>query len=71
MRKTIILAALFATNSLLTATSSANAAAYTFTTIDVPGAPGTIASDINDAGQIVGLSAASSPTSVFPHKGFY
>jgi hypothetical protein len=32
----------------------ANAAAYTFTQIDVPGAAATSASGINDAGQIVG-----------------
>ena len=38
----------------MTGGSSANAATYTFTQIDVPGAPFTEAHGINDAGQIVG-----------------
>jgi hypothetical protein len=36
------------------ANSSANASAYTFTQIDVPGAAGTFALGINSAGEIVG-----------------
>jgi hypothetical protein len=39
----------------LAASSPANAAAYTFTQIDVTGAILTTANGINDAGQIVGL----------------
>src|SRR5438105_4780011 len=55
MRQTII-AATLAAGGMLAATHPANAAAYTFTTIDVPGAGGTStrAQGINDAGQIVG-----------------
>jgi probable HAF family extracellular repeat protein len=43
-----------AIGGLLAATRSANAAAYTFTEFDVPGAFSTFPSGINDAGQIVG-----------------
>jgi len=54
MCKTLIGAAQLAVG-LFTAISSANAAAYTFTQIDVPGIrDGTGARDINDAAQIVG-----------------
>ena len=40
--------------ALIAAGSSAKAAAFSFTQIDVPGASQTSASGINDAGQIVG-----------------
>jgi probable HAF family extracellular repeat protein len=54
MRVTSILAA--AVGGFFAATAAANADAYTFTAIDVPGAsfPGTDAFGINNAGQIVG-----------------
>src|SRR5262245_43444779 len=54
MRKTNIRCALLAIASLLTATSTANAAGYTFTTLDPPTSTFTLPSGINDAGQIVG-----------------
>jgi probable HAF family extracellular repeat protein len=41
---------------LLADSSPGNAAAFTFTTIDVPGASATFADGINDAGQIVGTN---------------
>src|SRR5260221_14271557 len=55
MRVTSILAA--AVGGFFAATAAANADAYTFTAIDVPGAsfPGTDAFGINNAGQIVGI----------------
>src|ERR1700730_11885797 len=56
MRKTI-LAAIALSAGLFAATSSANAAAYTFTQIDVPGGFGTAPAGINSAGQIVGSFA--------------
>src|SRR5258705_5440998 len=53
--KASVLATILVLTSLLAATSPANATAYTFTQIDVPGIPdGTGARDINDSGQIVG-----------------
>src|SRR5215510_9927254 len=54
MRTKSVLAVTMVLGGLCAATSSANAAAYTFTTIDFPGSSGTIAKGINDAGQIVG-----------------
>src|SRR4051812_49847134 len=52
----------------MAAGSSANAAAYTFMTIDVPGAFFfTLASGINDAGQIVG---SFSPSRFVGNHGF-
>jgi probable HAF family extracellular repeat protein len=56
----------------LAASSPANAAAYTFTTIDVPGAASTSANGINNAGQIVGTFDTSGPnarTSGFVYPG--
>ena len=51
----VVLATIAVSAGLFAATSSANAAAYTFTTIDVPGALGSSgAAGINNAGQIVG-----------------
>ncbi len=41
--------------SLFSWASAAHATKYHFTTIDFSGASGTLASDINDAGQIVGF----------------
>jgi hypothetical protein len=49
-----ILAMTMAVGGMLAAAAPANATAYTFTTIDGPGAFFTTASGINDAGQIVG-----------------
>ena len=49
-----ILAVTMAAGGLFAATSSANATAYTFTTIDAPGSTSTTPHGINDAGQIVG-----------------
>jgi uncharacterized membrane protein len=49
----MIAAAIAASAGLFAATSSANAAAYTFTTIQVPDM-NTVALGINDAGPIVG-----------------
>ena len=56
MSKTVILAALLVAGSALSVTSSADAAAYTFTQIDVPfaGASDTNILGINDLGQVVG-----------------
>jgi uncharacterized membrane protein len=54
MRTKSIPAVTMAGGGLWAATSSANAAAYTFTQIDVPGASRTDASGINSAVQIVG-----------------
>jgi len=55
MRVMTVVGAIVSVGGLLLASpSSANAAAYTFTQIDVPGASFTEASGINDAGQIVG-----------------
>lgn len=54
MRTNPILATMMAIGGLLSATSPASAAAYTFTTLDVPGASFTAARGINDTGQIVG-----------------
>jgi hypothetical protein len=55
MRSATILAATMAVGALLAAASSAHAIAYTFTTIEVPGASTfTLALGISDAGQIVG-----------------
>jgi probable HAF family extracellular repeat protein len=53
----------------LAVTSRANAAAYTFSQIDVPGATLTIAKGINDAGQIVGLFDNSTGTHGFLDTG--
>jgi uncharacterized membrane protein len=50
----IIIAASTAVGGMLAATSSANAAAYTFTAINVPATSGTRALGINDSGQIAG-----------------
>ena len=55
MRTKSILAVTMAVGSLWAATSSANAAAYTFTQIDVPGSIVTSATGINNAGQVVGF----------------
>ena len=56
MRSATILAATMAVGALLAAASSAHAIAYTFTTIEVPGASTfTLALGISDAGQIVGV----------------
>jgi uncharacterized membrane protein len=54
--RTTILAAIAVSAGVLAATSLANAAAYTYTQIDVPGAVQTIANAINNAEQIVGTS---------------
>jgi probable HAF family extracellular repeat protein len=62
-----ILAAIAAGPGLLAAASSADAAAYTFTTIDAPGADLTRAFGINNAGQIVGSIENPSPG---PPQGF-
>jgi probable HAF family extracellular repeat protein len=62
-----ILAAIAAGAGLCAAASSADATAYTFTTIDVPGADLTRAFGINDAGQIVGSVENPSPG---PPQGF-
>jgi probable HAF family extracellular repeat protein len=59
MRKTIMLAALLAPGSLLAATTLANAAAYTFTQIDQPGAEGTVLTGINNVGELVGFGSGS------------
>jgi hypothetical protein len=55
MRVTTALAATITVGGLLAAASPTNAAAYTFTQLDVPGANFTQAFGINDAGQIVGF----------------
>ena len=73
MRKMIILATAVAISGL-TAIHSANAATYSFTPIDVPGARFTDAFGINDAGQIVGgfsdstvnFTASSTPAAASP-----
>ena len=64
MRKMIILATAVAIGGFA-AIHSANAAAYTFTQIDVPGAIFTLADGINDAGQIVGSFTDSTGTHGF------
>jgi uncharacterized membrane protein len=61
MRTKSILAVTMALGGLWAATSSANAAAYTFTQIDVPGAPDTTAFGVNSAGQIVGVFSIFPP----------
>jgi probable HAF family extracellular repeat protein len=73
MRKTILFAALLATGGLLGAIHSANAIAYTFTQIDVPGSTSTAPYGINDAGQIVGWFATGefeNPNSTYRVHGF-
>jgi len=69
MSKTIILAGLLATGSILSATSSAEAAAFTFTQIDVPfvGASDTAIFGINDRGEVVG----SYRDAAFQSHGFF
>jgi hypothetical protein len=47
--------ALLAVSCLCSSLSTAHAASYTFTTIDVPGSITTVADGINTAGQIVGF----------------
>src|SRR5215471_1100622 len=54
MHPKIIVAATVAVSGIFAAALPAHAVAYTFTTVDVPGATSTIANGINDAGQIVG-----------------
>ena len=68
MRRMIILATTVAIYGF-TAIHSANAAAYTFTQIDVPGASATTANGINDAGQIVGWFNDSTGTHGFLYTG--
>src|SRR4051812_22114430 len=53
-RWTMLSIVVFLVIAPMAAGSSANAANFSFTKIDVPGAFTTTASDINDAGQIVG-----------------
>ena len=69
MSKTVILAALLAAGSVLSATSLADAAAYTFTQIDVPfvGASDTTIFGINDRGEVVG----SYRDAAFQSHGFF
>jgi probable HAF family extracellular repeat protein len=55
MRTKSILAMTMAVGGLWAATTSAKAAAYTFTQINVPGAVLTQAGGINNAGEIIGL----------------
>jgi hypothetical protein len=57
----------------IVASSSTNAASFSFTPIDVPGATFTSANGVNDAGQIVGLlqtarvpTASSTPAAASP-----
>ena len=71
VRPKTILAATMAVGSLLAAASPASAAAFTFTTIDVPGAaPGsTQAGGINTSGQIVGSFVAGATTHGFLDTG--
>jgi probable HAF family extracellular repeat protein len=69
MRVTTIPVAIVAVAGLLAAGSAADAAAYTFTTIDVPGANFTQAFGINDAGQIVGTFGSSTGTHGFLDTG--
>jgi hypothetical protein len=45
-------------------TSSAFATVFSFTPIDVPGSVGTVAQDINNAGDIVGVFSAAPPAPV-------
>ena len=54
MGMTASLRVMISVGALIAAASTANATAYSFTQLDVPGASGTIATGINDAGQIVG-----------------
>src|SRR6266404_6119313 len=67
VRPKTILAATMAVGSLLAVASPASAAAFSFTTIDVPGAiPGsTRAGGINNSGQIVGSFVAGAKTHGF------
>src|SRR6266446_326127 len=60
---TILVAAPFA------AGSPANASAFSFTQLDVPGATQTFANGINDAGQIVGSFSNSTGTHGFRYTG--
>ena len=53
---------------LLRAPAAAQDVSYTFTTIDVPGATSTLASGINDAGQIVGYGTIRGETHAFLAK---
>jgi len=71
VRAKTILAATLAVGGLLAAASPASAAAYTFTTIDVPGAvPGsTRGGGINNSGQIVGSFVAGATTHGFLDTG--
>ena|SRR6266404_5121455 len=62
------IAAILAT-APLAATSPANASAFSFTQLDVPGATLTAARGINDAGQIVGIFANSTGTHGFLDTG--
>jgi len=59
MRVTAIFAVAVIVGALIAHTYPANGAAFTFTTIDVPGAVNTRANGINDAGQIVGFFSNS------------
>ncbi|MBV9203266.1 MAG: hypothetical protein JOY83_26710, partial [Alphaproteobacteria bacterium] len=68
MRTKSILDVMMAVGGLWTAISSANAAAYTFTQIDVPGATAE-AHGINDAGDIVGWFASTTGTHGFLDSG--
>ncbi len=71
VRPKTILAATMAVGSLLAVASPASAAAFSFTTIDVPGAiPGsTRAGGINNSGQIVGSFVAGATTHGFLDTG--
>ena len=71
MRPKTILAAIMAVGGLLAVTHPASAAAFAFTTIDVPGAvPGsTQAGGINNSGQIVGSFDAGGTTHGFLDTG--
>jgi probable HAF family extracellular repeat protein len=69
LSKMILLTALLVTGSVLSTTSFANAAAYTFTQIDVPfvGASDTTIFGINDRGEVVG----SYRDAAFQSHGFF
>jgi probable HAF family extracellular repeat protein len=71
MRVTTALAATVTVVGLLAATSPVNAAAYTFTTIDVPGSFDTEARGINNTGQIVGrFQSNRGGAQGFAYQGF-
>ena len=73
LRRVLLLAGILA-SMVLAAPVGAGATSYTFTTLEVPGAVGTHALGLNDAGQIVGVffdSAGTSHPFVYtPGSGF-